>query len=165
MESSIIVLGFDSASAAEGMLETFSNMQERGLITLEDAVVASRGSGKGIEVKQTRSLAGKYALGGGGVGLLAGLLLGGPIGGLIGGATVAAVVGALRDHGIDDKFIHDTTRILGPNTSALFLMGKAEDPDRVLEELKPFKAIVASTSLSEEKELRLKQALREEGDD
>jgi uncharacterized membrane protein len=44
-------------------------------------------------------------------------------------------------------------------------MGKAEDPDSVLEELKPFKAIVASTSLSEEKEMRLKQALREEGND
>jgi len=81
---------------------------------------------------------------------------------LIDGATIAAMVGALRDHGIDDKFINDTTRALGPNTSALFLMGKAQDPDKVFEELKPFRTMVATTTLSGEQEQRLKQALDEE---
>ncbi len=165
MESNIIVLGFDSESAAEEMLGAFSGMQERGLVTIDDAVLATRGTGKGVEIRQTRSLAGKYALGGGGIGLLAGLLLGGPIGGLIGGATVAAIVGALRDHGIDDAFINDATRALGPNSSALFLMGKAQDPDKLLEELEPFRAIVATTTLSADKEERLKQALAEAGQD
>ena len=39
----------------------------------------------------TRKRAGKYALGGGGIGLLAGMLLGGPIGGLVVGAAGAPV--------------------------------------------------------------------------
>jgi uncharacterized membrane protein len=52
-------LGFDSDSAAADMLETFSGMQQRGLITLNDAVFATRGTGKGIEIRQTGSLAGK----------------------------------------------------------------------------------------------------------
>ncbi len=69
----------------------------------------------------------------------------------------------MKDYGIDDKFIQQTSEALSPNSSALFLMGKAEDPDRFYEEIKPFKAMVATTTLSEEQEQRLKGALAEEG--
>ena len=37
-----------------------------------------------------------------------------------------------------------------------------EDPDKFLDELRPFKALVATTSLSEEQENRLKRTLAEE---
>lgn len=162
MESNIVVLGFEGESTAEGMLETLMEMQERGLVTIEDAVVATRGPGTNVEVKQTRSVTGKYAVRGTGAGLLAGLLLGGPIGGLVAGAAIGAITGALKDQGIDDKFIKEVSEALRPNSSALFLMGKAEDPDKFYEEMRPFKAIVATTTLSEEKEKRLKEALAEE---
>jgi uncharacterized membrane protein len=52
--------------------------------------------------------------------------------------------------------------MLTPGSSALFLMGKAEDPDRFLEELRPFKALVATTSLSAEQEKRLRSTLAED---
>jgi uncharacterized membrane protein len=163
VESNIIVLGFEGESTAEDMLSTFTDMQERGLVTIEDAVVATRGPGSNVEVRQTHSVTGKYAVRGTGIGLLAGLLLGGPIGGLVGGAAIGAIAGALKDQGIDDKFINDITKALRPNSSALFLMGKADDPEAFLKELKPLKALVATTTLSEEKERRLKEALAEEG--
>lgn len=162
MESNIVVLGFEGESTAESMLLNIMEMQERGLVTIEDAVVATRGPGTNVEIKQTRSVTGKYAVRGSGVGLLAGLLLGGPIGGLVGGAAIGAISGALKDQGIDDKFIKEVTQALRPNSSALFLMGKAEDPDKFYEEMRPFKAVVATTTLSEEKEKRLKEALAEE---
>ena len=162
MESNIVVLGFEGESTAEGMLSNIMEMQERGLVTIEDAVVATRGPGTNVEVKQTRSVTGKYAVRGTGAGLLAGLLLGGPIGGLVAGAAIGAITGALKDQGIDDKFINEVSQALRPNSSALFLMGKAEDPDKFYEEMRPFKAIVATTTLSEEKEKRLKEALAEE---
>ena len=162
MESNIVVLGFEGESTAEDMLSTFMDMQERGVVTIEDAVIATRGPSTNVEVKQTRSVTGKYAVRGSGVGLLAGLLLGGPIGGLVGGAAIGAIAGAMKDQGIDDKFINQVTQALRPNSSALFLMGKAEDPDKFYEEMRPFKAIVATTTLSEEKEKRLKEALAEE---
>ena len=41
-------------------------------------------------------------------------------------------------------------------------MGKADDPEKFFEELKPFKALVATTSLSAEQEIRLKKTLAEE---
>ena len=47
-----------------------------GLIELEDAVIASRGRGGDVQIEQTHKQGGRFALRGGGAGLLAGLLLG-----------------------------------------------------------------------------------------
>lgn len=162
MDSSIVVLGFDDETQAENMLSVFEDLQNKGIVTLEDAVIASRGPGDHIEIKQTQSVKGKFALRGSGIGLLAGILLGGPIGGLIGGTVIGAVSGALKDVGIDDKFIRQASEMLKPGSSALFLMGKADDPDRFSAELKPFKAVVATTNLSPEQEKRLRGTLAEE---
>jgi uncharacterized membrane protein len=162
MESNMIVLGFEGENTAETMLGNFQSMQEKGLITIEDAVIASRGVGQNVEIRQTQSVTGKYTLRGSGIGLLAGFLLGGPVGGLIGGTAIGAMSGALKDIGIDDKFIREASEALGPNSSALFLLGSAQDPDGFREELKPFKATVAMTTLSPEQEKRLKATLADE---
>ena len=162
MEGNIIVLAFEGASTAENMLTNFEEMQEKGWLTIEDAALATCSPSRNVEIKQTQSLTGKYTARGGGIGLLAGLLLGGPIGGLVGGTIVGAIAGALKDYGIDDKFIQEITEALKPDSSALFLMGEAHEPESVLEELRPFKAVVASTTLAPEQENRLKKALAEE---
>ncbi len=162
-KSNIIVLGFEGRETAENMLPLFLEMQEKGIIALEDAVIATRGEGpETVEIKQTHKFAGKYALRGSGIGLLVGLLLGGPVGGLVGGATIGAITGGLKDYGLDDDFIRKATDALRPNTSALFLLGHAEDPDRFLEEIRPFKAVVAMTTLPPEKERALRDALAHE---
>ena len=143
-------------------METVLEWQESGLIEIEDAVVGPRGMGEDIKIKQTQSLAGKYALGGAGIGFLAGMLLGDPIGGLIGGTAVGAISGKMKDLVIDDDFIEQTSQGLPPNSSALFLMGKATDREEMLDRLRPYKALVAVTTLDEEKEKALKQALSRE---
>jgi uncharacterized membrane protein len=162
VDNQLIVLGFQGESTAEDMLSVFQDMEEKGILTIEDAVLASRGPGHQVAVKQTQSVTGKYTARGSGIGLLAGLLLGGPVGGLIGGTVVGAIAGAMKDVGIDDKFIEQVSDALGPDSSALFLMGQAEDADQFLEQLRPFKAVVASTTLSEDQEKRLKAALERE---
>ncbi len=186
MKSNLVVLMFEGQFGAEGMLEDFQRMQEEGLIEVEDAVVASRRprtrqtpmdlvdqpvSGtvldqawvtEDIEIKQTHSEKGKFALRGSGIGLVAGLLLGGPIGGLAAGAVMGTIAGALKDYGIDGGFIHDVTDGLRPDTSALFLLVKEAKGEEVLERLKPFKAKVFSTTLGEEQEKKLREALEEE---
>jgi uncharacterized membrane protein len=162
MAGNIIVLGFEGKTTADDMLTLFQDWQEEGLVTIEDAVVAVRGESSQVEIKQTRSVKGKYAVRGGGIGLLAGVLLGGPIGGLVAGTAIGAIGGAMKDLGIDDKFIQDATKALPPNSSALFLMGRAEDPERFYEALGPYKATVATTTLSPEQEQRLKRVLAEE---
>jgi uncharacterized membrane protein len=161
-DSNIIVLGFEEQTKAEDMLTLFRDWEEQGLITIEDAVVAVRGKSQDVEVKQTRSVTGKYAARGTGIGLAAGLLLGGPIGGLVAGTAIGAIAGKMKDIGIDDDFVREATGALRPESSALFLMGRAEDPERFYQELKPHKAIVATTSLSPEQERRLRDALQDE---
>ncbi len=162
MEGQIVVLGFEGQLTAEAILEDIVKMQDDGLIVLEDVVVASRGSGNRVEIKQTHSETGKIALRGGGVGLLAGLLLGGPLVGAVGGAGIGAIAGSLKDYGISDGFIREVSDTLDPKTSALFLMAKAENADMVLERLKPIKAKVLSTTLSEEQAQRLREVLARE---
>lgn len=162
MASQVVVLGFDNQYAAEGMLEDLIKMQEEGLIELEDAVVASRGPGSHVEIQQTRSETGKFALRGIGIGLLAGLLLGGPIVGLVGGAAIGAITGGMKDRGLDDKFVDQVSEWVKPNTSALFLLVTEAKGDQVLERLQPFKARVLTTTLSQEQEKRLKKTLAEE---
>jgi uncharacterized membrane protein len=161
MESRIIVLGFDNQYAADGMLEDLNRMQDEGLIELEDAVVATRGVGTRVEIKQTRSVTGKYAGRGTGIGLLAGLLVGGPVLGLVGGAAVGAVVGGLKDYGIDDHFIDEVSEWVAPNSSALFLLVKEAKAEEVLARLSPWKAKVLTTTLPEESEKRLQETLAE----
>jgi uncharacterized membrane protein len=161
MESRIVVLGFDNEYAADGMLEDFNRMRDEGLIDLEDAVVATRGVGTRVEIKQTRSLWGKYTGRGTAIGLLAGLLVGGPILGLVGGATIGAIVGGLKDYGIDDDFIDELSEWVAPNSSALFLLVKEAKAEEVLKRLRPWKAKVLTTTLPEEGEKRLQEVLAE----
>jgi uncharacterized membrane protein len=121
--------------------------------------VASRGEGSTVDIEQTRPLTGKFAGRGGGVGLLAGLLVGGPILGLVLGASIGAITGKLKDYGIDDKFVQQTSEWVRPNTSALFLLVKEAKADQVLERLRSLSAKVLTTTLPEEAEKRLKETL------
>lgn len=86
----------------DAFLENVLYWQDKGLVEIEDAVVAVRTADGDIKIKQTKS---KYTLRGSGIGLLAGMLLGGPIGGLSGGAIIGAISGKMKDIGIEDKFI------------------------------------------------------------
>lgn len=140
-------------------------MQERGLVVVEDAVLAQRGVSEKVDIKQTKSVTGKFTRRGGGVGLLAGLLLGGPIGGLVAGATIGAIAGSMKDAGIDDDQIKAITKALSPNSSALFLLVQevaAENLDEVLEELRVFKANIVQTSLPEDARNKLQEVLSKE---
>jgi uncharacterized membrane protein len=162
MASNIVVLGFKNQYGAEGMLKDIQKWQEGVLIELEDAVIASRAAGGGIQIEQTHKEGGRFALRGGGAGLLAGLLLGGPILGLVGGVAAGGIANALKDYGLDDTFVKEVSQWVQPETSALFLLVKEAKADEVLDKLRPQGAIVLTTTLAPEQEKRLQQALAEE---
>ena len=159
MESKIVVLGFKTQFGAEGMLEEFDKYENEGLITLEDAVTASRGTGTHVEITQARPQGGKKALTGSGIGLLAGLLLGGPILGVAAGAGIGAIVGSARDYGLDDNFIKGITESLTPNSSALFLLIKEAKAEEFQGKLDQFEARVLTTSLPPDREEALRKLI------
>jgi uncharacterized membrane protein len=159
--SNIVALAFEGKETAKGMLNDLNKLQDEGHIEILDAVIASRGVSKNIEITQTQSDKGKFAKRGTGIGFLAGLLLGGPILGAAGGAAIGAITGSMKDVGIDDNFINEIAQGVAPNTSMLFLMVQNAD-EKVLAYLKPFKARVLTTSLPEEEEKRLQKLLETE---
>jgi uncharacterized membrane protein len=165
--TNVTVLGFDDMVGAENMLSNVDMWEEKGYFKVKDAVVVTRGSGSNdVQIKQTVKKAGKWSLGGGGIGLLAGLLLGGPVGGLVVGATVGAISGAMKDFGISDKFIREVSDGMPAETSALFLMttpSEERDDEAFFNELKPFRAKVLSTTLDADMSAKLDAALKDEG--
>ena len=156
MAGKIVVLAFEGEHTADGMLDNFLDMEKRGLLVLEDVVVAVRPArSTEVRLEQTRHKRGRAATKAGSIGLLAGLLVGGPLVGL----TVGALWGGLRDKGIDDKFVKELSSHFGPDTSGLFLLVAGGDADKVIEELRPFKATVISTEIDPAVEKKLREAL------
>ena len=165
MASNIVVLGFENRYGAEAMLNDIHRWQEEGLIEVEDAVLAYAGPDGNVEIQQThRSEKGKFALRGGGVGLVAGALLGGPILGLVAGITAGALKGRGKDKkfGLDDEFVRVVSGWVHAERSALFLLVKQANAEQLRVKLRPLKATVLSTTLAPEQEQNLRRALAEE---
>ncbi|HSO27823.1 MAG TPA: DUF1269 domain-containing protein [Anaerolineales bacterium] len=157
--SNLFVLGFQNQYGAEGMWEEIVRMEEEDLIVVEDAVLAERGADSEVEVKQTRSITGKRAAKGTGIGFIAGMLLGGPIVGAAAGAAVGAISGRMKDIGIDDKFVDATLAWLKPDTSMLFVLVRESQVDEVMSRLAEFDATVLVTTVSAEQEKALAKLL------
>ena len=63
------------------------------------------------------------------------------------------------DYGIDDDFIRSIGDTLKPDTSALFLLIRKSQPEKVLAELSGFRGHVIRSSLSPEQEAKLQAAI------
>lgn len=182
----LIVLTFEGQSAAEAFYRQIEQMEDAKLGVIEDAVIIEREESyshsaaeptskaeqrltsalqksldDSVRVKQTRGKKGKYATIGGGIGLLAAAILGGPIGlAVISTAGLGAVTAALKDFGVNDDTVNAIKQSLQPNTSALLLLGKANDRDAFLAKLREFDAKVVMTSLAPEVERELQARLQ-----
>jgi uncharacterized membrane protein len=165
--SELIVVAFDEPGKADEVLNELRALQRGYLIDLEDAVVAVRRPDGKIHLKQSVNLAGTGAASGGLWGALWGTLVGvlflnplvGFAVGTLVGAGTGALAGALSDYGIDDNFVRDLAKTLSPNNSAIFILVRKMQPEKVLSDLSQFRGRVLRTSLSPEQEARLQAAL------
>lgn len=169
--SELVVVGFDDLNEADRALTGLVRLQREYLIDLEDAVVAIRQPDGRVNLKQSFNLVGAGAASGGLSGALWGSLVGllflNPlagmaVGGLV-GAGSGALSGSLIDYGINDDFIRSIANTLQPNTSALFVLVRKAQPEKVLQELSGFRGRVIRSSLSPEQEARLQTALSGSG--
>lgn len=167
----LIVVGFDDPHEADRALTELSRLQREYLVDLEDAVVAIRAPDGKLRLKQSVDLVGAGAATGGlwGAmwGSLVGLLFLNPLLGLVTGAAFGlgsgALSGALADYGINDDFIRSIGQTLQPNSSALFVLVRKFQPEKVLAELSGFHGKVLRSSLSPDQERRLQEALSGSG--
>jgi uncharacterized membrane protein len=162
--ATLSVLKFDDPNGADRVLLALEGMQERQLITLEDAAVVSWPLGnKKPTTRQLHSTASAGATWGAFWGFLFGLIFFVPLLGMAIGAGTGALSGSLADVGIDDNFIKQVREKVTPGTSALFaLTSGATAPDRVIDELKQYDFEIISTNLPEEQEQQLREAFAQE---
>ena len=164
--SDLVVLGFDGVGTADEVLTKLRALQKEYLIDLEDACVVIRGQDGKVQIKQAVNLVALGASRGMSTGMLLGALAGlltlNPLAGMavggLAGTGFGALAGSLADYGIDDEFIKGMGQSIANNSSALFVLVKRSTADKVIPEIEPFKPRVLKTSLSTEKEEKLKAA-------
>jgi uncharacterized membrane protein len=160
--ATLSVLKFDDLSGADRVLLALQGMQERQLITLEDAAIVRWPVGrKKPQTRQLHSMAGAGATWGVFWGMLFGLIFFVPLLGMAIGAGMGALSGSLADVGIDDDFINTVREEVTPGTSALFALTSGALVDRVIEELKQYDFDIISTNLSAEQEQKLREVFGE----
>ncbi len=163
----LIAISFDNIQEADRVLSELNRLQKEYLIDLADAVVVIRHPDGKINLKQSFNVVGAGAASGGISGALWGTLVGllflNPLAGFAAGAVVGAGAGALSgslvDYGIDDKFIRSVGETLPPDSSAIFILVRKVQPEKVLAELSNFPGKVIKSSLAPDKERKLEEAL------
>ncbi|HYG87193.1 MAG TPA: DUF1269 domain-containing protein [Azospirillum sp.] len=163
----LICVAFEDITTADRALTELTALQKEFVIQLKDACVVVRPPEGDIQLHQAIPLVKAGAVTGGTSGALWGGLIGllflNPLAGMVVGAGVGAASGALTgkltDYGIPDDFIRELGRTIQPNSSALFLLVQKVTTDKVLPKMADFKGRVLQTSLSDEMEKRLREAL------
>jgi uncharacterized membrane protein len=162
--ATLSVLKFDDPYGADRVLVALQGMQEREMITLEDAATVSWPQGnKKPKTHQLHSMAGAGASWGAFWGFLFGLIFFMPFLGAAIGASMGGMTGALADVGISDDFIKEIREKVTEGTSALFaLTSGATAVDKVVDQLKAYDFEIISTNLPEEQEKKLREAFAHE---
>jgi uncharacterized membrane protein len=169
--STLVVLGFDGLHTADEVLNKLRSLQKEYLIDLEDACVVEREVSGKVHVKQAVNLTALGAATGVSRGALWGALVGilflNPLAGMavgaITGAGAGALAGSLAKYGIDDDFVKRLSATIPEGSSALFVLFKSVNEDKVLPELEPYKPRVLRTSLSDADEEKLRAELSKLG--
>jgi uncharacterized membrane protein len=154
----LIVLAFDDEEGALQMRDKLLEIRKQRMLQLADAAVVVRRQDGKMQVKQLTELVGSGALGGAFWGVLIGLLLAVPWLGLAVGAVAGAAISSLTDYGVDDKFIKEVGDTIQPGHSALFLLIHRANLEQLMPRLKEFHPTILQTTLSEEDEVRLREA-------
>jgi uncharacterized membrane protein len=157
--STLVVIDYESEVKAEEVRLALLKMQKAYLIDIADAVVVVRDDKGKVKLRQLYNLTAAGAASGGFWGALIGLIFLNPLFGFALGAAAGAISGALRDVGINDGFMKQLGETLKPGTAALCVLIRQMTPDKVIEELKKFGGTLIQTSLCNENEAKLREAL------
>jgi uncharacterized membrane protein len=157
--SELIVISYPDEETAGEVLETLKRLQTEHQLRLDDAVVVVKSEDGKMKVRQSFNPAAAGAAGGALWGSLIGLLFLAPLLGALLGAGAGALGGALSDYGIDDQFVRSLGEQMTSGGSAIFLLVREANADKVLPEVSQFGGEIVRTSLSNEADERLREVL------
>ena len=157
--SQLVVVGFTNVEDARTAMKRLRGLEHAGRISFEDTAIVERTEDGQTHVRNEAS--GTTEKGAAVGAVLGGLLIFAlPVVGIAIGAAVGAAFGALLDRGVSGKFVDDVKETLQPGRSALFLVVKDVDADAVIPALRDYEGDVIQTTLDEEAEEALRQALK-----
>ncbi|HEY6147959.1 MAG TPA: DUF1269 domain-containing protein [Thermoanaerobaculia bacterium] len=181
--SELIVIGFkkDMYRASEA-LNQIKDLNKTWDLDLNDAVAVYRDYDGKLRVDQSYQMTtGEGAAWGGLFGGLLGALVAAPFtgGASLAGATAAAVIGAgslggvalgaslgaidagtwKEDFGVSEDFVQRMGAMLQPRDSAVFVLARTVNPDRVAEAFRGYGGTVLRTSLSAKQRARVEETL------
>lgn len=161
--SDLIAVAYPDRETAEQVRVRLAQLMREHAIELEDAVVVSRQDDGKVKLHQAYRPAAEGATGGALWGGLIGLLFLAPLLGMAVGAAAGGASGAMRDFGISDDFMKQLGQKLTPGSAALIVLVRKVTPDKVLPEIEQYGGEVLQTSLDDESEARLRDALQASG--
>jgi uncharacterized membrane protein len=157
--STLAVIAYPQENTAAEAAAALRRMQTEFLIELEDIAWVTKSPDGKMKLHQGTSLTGAGAAGGAFWGFLFGLIFLVPLFGLVVGAATGALAGKLSDFGIDDKWIKEVAASIPAGGSALFVMARNTNAERVLPEIAKFGGTVLKTNLTTEQQQALEEAL------
>jgi uncharacterized membrane protein len=154
----LIVVAFDHFDDARNAMGRLRMLEKEGRITFEDTALVERDPDGTTHVRNEVSGTTETAT-----------VVGAVIGGLVGflfpllgaaiGAAAGSAVGIALDRGVSGDFVEQVKTTLRPGRSALFLVTRAANADALMAALRDFRGEVIQSTLSEETEEALRQAL------
>jgi uncharacterized membrane protein len=161
--SDLIAVAYPDKQTAETVRRTLAQLTTEHVIDLADAVVVTRDEDGKVKLHQSMRPGVAGATGGAVWGGLIGLLFLAPLFGMAIGAAAGGAAGATADIGINDQFMKQLGEKLTPGGAALIVLVRASTPDKVLPQIQRFGGDVLQTSLDDESEARLREALEGSG--
>jgi uncharacterized membrane protein len=159
--STLIAMVFDGPYDAEKARLELRMLEKEDLVDLEESVVLVRDKKGHVHFHHSEHFTLPLALGGGFVGTLVGLMILSPAVALIGGISgtaLGAILGALKEIGIEEDFMKDLAEGMRADSSALFIVTRKGDPQKIMEILKPYKGKILCNALYHQDESKLKAA-------
>jgi uncharacterized membrane protein len=154
--NTLFALVYPSKAEAEAGLVRVRDLEKGQVITVLDAVIASRSDDGGVQLEQNLNTVAWGAAAGAFWGALIGTIFLAPLAGLAAGAAAGALGGYATDYGIDDDFVRGLSQRLRPGDSALFVLAAEMTEERVAAALGPQAGEIFYTSMSPDVEARFR---------
>jgi uncharacterized membrane protein len=157
--STLAVIAYpDQATAAEAAA-ALQRMHTELLIDVQDVAWVTKSQDGKLKLHQASSAAGVAAAGGALWGFLVGLLFLAPLLGTAVGAATGAIAGHFAHYGIDHKWLNEVANAIPAGGSALFVMARDANQERVLPEMAKLGGTVLKTNLTSTQQQALDDAL------
>jgi len=156
--STLVAVTFAGEADARAALGSIRALEKDGQIGIEDTAVVTKDADGKVQVKNEASSGTE-------TGAVVGAILGSllfvvfPLG-IIGGAVIGGLVGRAAAPGVDGNFVKQVEASLAPGGSALFLLVKSGSPGLLIASMRQYQGTVVQTSLDEEEEAALREALK-----